>query len=59
MIMTVVAVVSWLLAVKIFAYTNERSARIEAVNQLIWQVKETPVNRFRSMRQFVQNVWQI
>ena len=42
MIMTVVAVVSWLLAVKIFAYTNERSARIEAVNQLIWQVKETP-----------------
>lgn len=42
MIMTVVAVVSWLLAVKIFAYTNERAARIEAVNQLIWQVKETP-----------------
>lgn len=42
MMLTVIAVVGWLLAIKIFAYADERSARIEAVNQLIWQVKGTP-----------------
>lgn len=41
MILTVVAVVGWLLSVKIFAYADERASRIDAVNQLIWQIKGT------------------
>ena len=46
LMLTVILVVGWLMAVKVYAYMDERTARIEAVNQLIWQLKSVPGESF-------------
>ena len=55
MILTVVAVVGWLLSVKIFAYADERASRIDAVNQLIWQIKGTQGGSIREYESCAQS----
>lgn len=58
MLLTVVAVMGWLLAVKAFTYSEERSERIDAVNQLIWQIKATrggSASEFEAIREEQMN----